>query len=249
MMIVPELSKEGIIEEFHNKIGPAPGAICALAAGNASLFSRICRDNPDISIPLNEMIIDAAAADWTPEHHAEALLDLAGQALTGGFAQKAENILCNLAQKSDPPWKTEASRKILDEVAAGRADRVRFWQSVEVDTVVAEALDRLFPDGFGKVSSDEARVIAPAVLKSGQGIRRLFKLADDELLFPAGDLPLRKKLAETCMSSLTEMSFKNQDTDIERKTYEMLKRVLWNLFFCISYFYLTEPERLLPGTF
>ncbi len=224
VLILPELSKEGIIEEFHNKIGPAPGAICAVAAGNSALFSRICRDNPDISIPLTEMIIDAAAADWTPEHHAEALLDLAGQALTGGFAQKAEDILCNLAQKSDPPWKTEASRKILGEVEAGRADRVRFWQSVEVDTVVAEALDRLFPDGFGKVSSDEARVIAPAVLKSGQGIRRLFKLADDELLFPAGDLPLRKKLAETCMSSLTEMT--DEDTLSSTETEKLLEILL-----------------------
>ncbi len=224
VLILPELSKEGIIEEFHNKIGPAPGAICAVAAGNSALFSRICRDNPDISIPLTEMIIDAAAADWTPEHHAEALLDLAGQALTGGFAQKAEDILCNLAQKSDPPWKTEASRKILGEVEAGRADRVRFWQSVEVDTVVAEALDRLFPDGFSKISSDEARVIAPAVLKSGQGIRRLFKLADDELLFPAGDLPLRKKLAETCMSSLTEMT--DEDTLSSTETEKLLEILL-----------------------
>ncbi|MCK5117751.1 MAG: hypothetical protein KAR44_14235 [Candidatus Aegiribacteria sp.] len=224
VLILPELSKEGIIEEFHNKIGPAPGAICALAAGNSSLFSRICRDNPDISIPLNEMIIDAAAADWSPERHAEALLDLAGQALTGGFSQKAEDILCDLAQKSDPPWKIEASRKILGEVAAGRADRIRFWQCVEVDTVVAEALDRLFPDGFGKVSSDEARVIAPAVLNSGQGIRRLFKLADDELFFPTDDLPLRKKLAETCMSSLAEMT--DEDTLSSTETEKLLEILL-----------------------
>ena len=224
VLILPELSKEGIIEEFHSKIGPAPGAICAVAASNASHFSRICRDNPDLNIPLNEMIIDAATADWTPEQHAEALLDLAERALPGGFSQKAEDILYNLAQKSDPPWKTEASRKLLGEVVAGRADRVRFWQSIEVDTVIAEALDRLFPDGFGKISSDEARVIAPAVLRSGQGIRRLFKLADDELFFPAGDLPLRKKLAETCMSRLAEMT--DEDTLSSTETEKLLEILL-----------------------
>ena len=224
VLIMPELSREGIIEEFHNKIGPAPGAICAVAAGNSLAFSRICRDNPDISIPLNKTIIDAATGDWTPEHHAEALLDLAQQALTSGFPEEAENILSNLARKSDPPWQIEASRMMLGEVAAGRADRIRFWQSVEVDSVVAEALERLFPDGFGKISSDEARVIAPAVLNSGQGIRRLFQLADDELFFPPDDLPLRKKLAETCMSSLVEME--DEDTLSTAETGKLLEILL-----------------------
>ncbi len=224
VLIMPELSKEGIIEEFHNKIGPSPGAICAVAAGNALAFSRNCRDNPGINIPLNETIIDIAIGDWTPENHAEALLDLAEQALSSGFSEKAENILCDLARNSDPPWQTEASRKMLAEVVAGRADRIRFWQSVEVDAVVVEALDRLFPDGFGKINSDEARVIAPAVLSSGQGIRRLFQLADDELLFPPGDIPLRKKLAETCMSSLDEMM--DEDTLSVAETEKLLEILL-----------------------
>ncbi len=206
VLILPELSREGIIKEFHKKIGPAPWAICAVAAGNASVFSRICKNNQDINVPLNEEIIDIATGNWTPEENAEALLDLAEQALSGGFPQKAENILCSIARKSDAPWKTEASWKMLSEVAAGRADRIKFWQSVGVDEVVAEALKRLFPDGFGKISSDEARVIAPAVLKSGQGINRLFQLADDELFFPPDDIPLRKKLAETCMRTLDEMT-------------------------------------------
>ncbi len=221
VLILPELSEEGIVEEFHNKIGSASGAVCAAASGNASAFSSICRNNPGISIPLNETIIDIASLDWTPEENAEALLDLAGQALTAGFPQKAESILCDLALKSDPPWNIEASRKMLAEVVAGKVDRIRFWESVKADTVVAEALDKLFPDGFGKVSTDEARVIAPAVLNSGQGIRRLFKLANDELFFPPDDLPLRKKLAETCMSSLDEMT--DEDTLSTGETGELLE--------------------------
>ncbi|NOQ21963.1 MAG: hypothetical protein GQ565_04845 [Candidatus Aegiribacteria sp.] len=224
VLILPELSGEGIIEEFHKKIGPAPGAICAVAAGDASGFSRICRNNPGISIPLSEEIIDIATGYWTPEENAEALLYLSEQALSGGFSQKAENILCSISEKGDAPWKTEASRKILGEVIAGRADRIRFWQSVEVDTVVAEALERLFPDGFGKISSDEARVIAPAVLKSGHGIRRLFQLADDELFFPPDDVPLRKKLAETCMRNLDEMV--DEDTLSTADTEKLLEILL-----------------------
>ncbi|MCK4807768.1 MAG: hypothetical protein KAT09_08980, partial [Candidatus Aegiribacteria sp.] len=180
ILLLPELSREGIIEEFNKKMGSVPEAICAVASGNGSVFSRICMNNPGISVPLNEEIIDIATGDWTPEENAEALLDLAKQALSGGFSQMAENILCSIAEKSEAPWNVEASRKMLGEVAAGRADRIRFWQSVEVDTVVAEAFERLFPNGFMEISIDEARVIAPLVLKSDQGIGKIFQMADDE---------------------------------------------------------------------
>ncbi|MEN8209529.1 MAG: hypothetical protein ABFR50_09800, partial [Candidatus Fermentibacteria bacterium] len=221
---LPELSKEGILEEFHSKIGSGSEAVCAAAAGNASAFSSICRSNPDISIPLNEAVIDIAMQGWTPEENPEALLDLAGQALLAGFSQKAEDILYNLSQKSDPPWKIQASRKMLDEVAAGKADRIRFWQSVKVPAVLADALDKLYPDGFGKVSSDEARVIAPAVLSSGQGIRRLFKLANDKLFFPSDNIPLRKQLAESCISSLADMA--EEDTLSAAETGELIEILL-----------------------
>jgi len=215
VLLLPELSSEGIIEEFHKKIGPVPKAICALAAGNSSLFSGVCNNNPGISIPLNEEIIDIATGNWTPEENAQVLLDLAEQALSGEYPQKGKDILCSIAEKSDDPWKAEASRRLLALVAAGRADRIRFWQSVEVEEVLAEAFEKFFPDGFKKVSSDEARVIAPAILKSSQSIDKLFKLADDKLFFPPDDVSLRKKLAEACMKSLQERIDENTLSDTE----------------------------------
>lgn len=204
VLLQPELSGEGIIEEFLNKMGPVPRVICAVASGNASVFSRICKNDPGIRIPLNEKIIDIAIGNWTPEENAEALLNLAKYALSSGLTQQTEDILCSIVLKGDSPLKIDASRKLLGEVAAGRADRIRFWQVVEVDEIIDEAVERFFPKGFKKISSDEARVIAPALLKSGKNIKKLFQLAEDELLFPADDIPLRKKLAEACMKSLEE---------------------------------------------
>ncbi|MCD4700405.1 MAG: hypothetical protein K8S24_00970, partial [Candidatus Aegiribacteria sp.] len=221
VLLMPELAREGIIEEFHKKMGPVPRAICAVASGNALVFSRICKNNPGISVPLNEEIIDIATEEWIPEKNAEALLDLAEQVFSGGFLLKAENILCSLAEKSNTPWKEEASRNLLAEVIAGRADRIRFWQSVEDDEVVAEAFERFFPNGFDKINSDEARVIAPAALKSSKSIERLFQLADDELFFPPDDIPLRKKLAEACMKSLDEMM--DEDTLSASETEKLLE--------------------------
>ncbi len=204
VLLQPELSGEGIIEEFLNKMGPVPRVICAVASGNASVFSRICKNDPGIRIPLNEKIIGIAIGNWTPGENAEALLNLAKYALSSGLTQQTEDILCSIVLKGDSPWKIDASRKLLGEVAAGRADRIRFWQVVEVDEIIDEAAERFFPKGFKKISSDEARVIAPALLKSGKNIKKLFQLAEDELLFPADDIPLRKKLAEACMKSLEE---------------------------------------------
>ncbi len=219
LLLVPELSGEGLIKEFVNKIGPVPSAVCAAAESDAADFSRICLNNPDIRIPLTEEIIGIAAGSWTPGgENDRALLDLADQALAGGFTQEVEDILCTIAGKSDSPLQTEASKKLLDMVLDGKTDRIRFWQSVKVSSVVAEALEKLFRDGFDKIGMDEARIIAPAVLDSGQGIERLFQLADDTMFFPHDNIALRRKLAETCMRNLDQMPSEDtlSDSRIEK---------------------------------
>ncbi|MCD4775602.1 MAG: hypothetical protein K8S15_06060 [Candidatus Aegiribacteria sp.] len=205
VLLLPELSREGLNKEFH-AMGVAQAALCAVASANAQEFNRIYEDNPGVSVPLNEKILDIADEHWTPEKNAEALLVLAEQAISGGFSQRAENLLCSIAKNGEEPWKTKSSGKLLSEVEAGNADRIKFWKTVDVNTVIAEALERLVPDGYENISRDEARVIAPVVLRSGQGIRRLFQLADDEMFFPLDDLPLRRQLAETCIKSLNEMT-------------------------------------------
>ena len=209
LLFLPELCGEGLTEEFHT-MGVVPGALCAAAAGNALRFSSICGNNPGIIVPLNDKIFDIADKHWTADKHAEALYNLAEQSINGGFSEKAEDILCNISKNSEDPWKTQASRKLLALVETGNADRIRFWESVESGNVISEALERLLPDGYKDVSREEAQVIAPVVLKSGQGIRRLFQLADDEMFFPSDDLLLRKKLASACIKSLDEMS--DEDT-------------------------------------
>ncbi len=220
LLLLPELCGEGLTEEFHT-MGAVPGALCAAAAGNALRFSSICGNNPGIIVPLNDKIFNIADKQWTPEKHAEALYNLAGQFMNGGFSEEAENILCDISQRSEEPWNTRASRKLLDLVEAGNADRVRFWKSVESGNVLAEALERLLPDGYKEISGEEARVIAPVVLKSGQGIRRLFQLADDKMFFPSDDVPLRKKLAEACIESLNEMP--EEDTLSTAETLKLMQ--------------------------
>lgn len=205
LLLLPELSREGLNKEFH-AMGVASEALCAVASANAQDFNKICEDNPGISVPLNEKILDIASEYWTPEENAEALLNLAEKVASGEFSDRVEDILCGISEKGEEPWKTKASRKMLSEVEAGNADRIKFWESVEVSTVIAEALERLVPDGYEKISRDEAKVIAPVVIASGQGIRRLFQLADDEMFFPFDDLALRKQLAEACIKSLSEMT-------------------------------------------
>ncbi len=223
VLLQPDLSRKGLNEEFHT-MGSAPGAICAVASANAIVFSKICKDNPGISIPLNENILDIVDEYWTPEENAEALIDLVEQIMSGEFSQRAEDILCSIAEKSEEPWKTIASRKLLGEVEAGNVDRIRFWESVEVNTVIKEALERLVPDGYKKISREEAKVIAPAVLSSGQDIRRLFQLANDEIFFPRNDIQLRKKLAETCMKSFNGMT--DEDSLSIAETGKLLDIVL-----------------------
>jgi tetratricopeptide (TPR) repeat protein len=205
VLLAPELSHEGIIEEFHQRVGKVPEALCGAASAKAPVFCRICRENPGIEVKLNEEIIDIASGQWVPEENSEALLYLSEQALKGGFQKRAEDILFSVAGRGEPPWKADASRKLLAEVIAGKADRIRFWRTVEDDEVISEALEKYYYDGFDKISGEEAREMAPAVLKSGQGIRRLFQLADEGTFFPLEDITLRRELAEACMKSLDEM--------------------------------------------
>jgi len=219
VLLLPELSLEGLTAEF-NLMKPVTSALCAAAAANAREFCSISSDNPGMEVPLNEKILDLIEESWTPNQNPDALLYLAPQALSSGFPQRAEDIFCSVIEEGEEPWITQASRMLLDEVEAGNADRIRFWQSIKTGAVIAEALDRLLSDGREKISRDEARVIAPAVLSSGQGIRRLFQLADDDVFFPPDETDLRKQLAETCMKCLKDLT--DEETLSSKETARLL---------------------------
>ncbi|MBN2587438.1 MAG: hypothetical protein JXA64_12175 [Candidatus Fermentibacteraceae bacterium] len=204
VVLLPEIAGEGLLQEFH-RMGPVPRALCALASGNGEEFGRVLRGNDELALPLNESLLKAALSSWSPKSDGEALLLLAGKALSGDFPGEGEDILCSVASTGEEPWKTRASRKLLEEAVSGRVNRIRFWESVDVDTVIADALEQLVPDDYSNIEGEELKVIAPAVLNSGQGMRRLFQLADDEVMFPRDDTGLRRKLAESCLQNLKQM--------------------------------------------
>ncbi|MFO8182863.1 MAG: hypothetical protein R6U39_01685 [Candidatus Aegiribacteria sp.] len=204
ILLDPDTADPGLLKEF-SRMGPVPGALCALAAGDAEGFSAALRGSGDINVPLNGKLLEKAMSSWSSAEEGEALLALAGEAIREGLGEQGEEILCGVASEGAEPWKAEASGKLLEKAETGSVDRVRFWESVSEDTVVAEALEKLVPDDYSGIDEDELRAIATAVLRSGQGIRRLFQLADDDILFPPDDMQLRKELAESCMENLRRM--------------------------------------------
>lgn len=204
VMLLPELAFRGLLKEFHS-LDDIPRAVCQLAEGNAEGFSEVCRKNRSMEIPLNDQLLSGAMEKWKPQQDSEALLILADVALANDFTDQAEDILAGVAVEGPSAWKADASRRLLEAVESEKASRRRFWESVSVDTVIAEALERLLPEDYSSVDREEAKVIAPAVLESGQGIRRLFQLADDDLFFPKEDTHLRRKLAEACLENLEKM--------------------------------------------
>ena len=215
VLLKPELSSEGLLTEFA-QLGPVSKIICSIAAGDSDTFNEIIRGQTDIDIPLTEELLDIAARNWSPVDNAEALSGLVRYASSLGFKKQVEEILCGISLEGGDPWDSIASEKLLREVIAGNAKRTSIWRYVKVDRIVAEALEKLFPDGYDDIDSEEAKAVAEAVLKSGQGVRRLFKLADDRILFPPDDTALRLKLAEACMKILplpgSEDSLSPQET-------------------------------------
>ncbi|MCK5065489.1 MAG: hypothetical protein KAQ97_09410 [Candidatus Fermentibacteraceae bacterium] len=203
VLLKPELSSEHLLAEFA-QIGPVSKSICSIAAGDSDTFTNIIRDQADIDIPLTEKLLDIAIRNWSPVDNAEALSGLVRSASSLGFKKQVEEILCVIALEGKDPWDTIASEKLLREVIAGNAGRTSIWKYVKVNRIIAEALERLFPEGYSDIDTEEAKAVAGAVLKSGQGVRRLFKLADDSMLFPPDDTSLRLKLAEACMKNLPD---------------------------------------------
>lgn len=222
VLLMPELAKEGLLQEFH-RMGPLPRALCGLASGDDEAFTRVMEENPDIGLPLNEQLIDTAVSSWSPAENGEALLTLAGSAIDGDFAGKGEDILCSIASEGPDPWRTQASRRLMEEAAAGRVSRLRFWESVSVDNVIADALERLVPQDYTELDREERKVIAPAVLRSGQGIRRLFQLAEDDVFFPEDDIDLRRELALACIQNLEKM---DEDDALSASETEKLVGIL-----------------------
>lgn len=204
VVLLPEIAGEGLLKEFH-RMGPIPRALCALASGDGEEFSRVLRSSEDLAMPLNPELLEKALSAWKPEEDGEALLLLAGKAVSGDLVAEGEDILCSIASSGEEPWKTRASRQLLEEAVAGRLDRTRFWKSVKADTVIAEAMERLVPDDYATIDAEELKAMAPAVLNSGQGIRRLFQLAEDEAFFPKDNIQLRRQLAESCIRNLEAM--------------------------------------------
>lgn len=200
----PDTADRDLLKEFH-RMGPVPRALCALGGGDAGGFVEALRSNEDVSVPLNGKLIEKAISAWSPVEEGEALLGLADEAIREGYTEQAEDIICSVASEGVEPWRIEASRKLLERAVKGNIDRVRFWESVSEATVIAEALEKLVPDDYGDIDEAELRAIAPAVLRSGQGIGRLFQLADDDVLFPPDDMQLRKALAESCLENLRRM--------------------------------------------
>ncbi len=215
VLLRPELVSEGLLTEFA-QLGSVSRIICSIAAGDSETLNEIIRDQTDIAIPLTEELLDIAIRNWYPADNAEALLGLVRSASSLGFKKHVEEILCSVSLEGVEPWDLIASEKLLREVIAGNAKRNSIWKYVKVDKIIAEALERLFPDGYDGINPEEAKVVAEAVLKSGQGVRRLFKLADDRMLFPPEDTSLRLKLAEACMKTLplpgSEDSLSSQET-------------------------------------
>lgn len=204
LLLEPELAEEGLLQEFH-RMGPVPRAVCALAAGEGEEFARLLRDNGDLNLPLNQALLESGVSAWSPGEDGEPLLALSEQAIGSQFADRGEDLLCLLASQGEEPWRTRASMKLLDSVEKGTTDRTRFWSSVRVDKVIAEAMERLLPDDYSGIDREELKVIAPAVLHSGQGIRRLFQLAEDGQLFPRDDMDLRRELAVKLLESYREL--------------------------------------------
>ncbi|MCD4848393.1 MAG: hypothetical protein K8R76_09390 [Candidatus Aegiribacteria sp.] len=215
VLLKPELSSEGLLTEF-TQLGSVSKIICSIAAGDSDTFNEIIRKQPDIDIPLTEELLDIAIRNWYPADNAEALSGLVRSASSLGFKKQVEEILCGISMEGGEPWDSIASEKLLREVIAGNAKRASIWKYVKVDRIIAEALERLFPDGYDDIGAEEAKTVAEAVLKSGQGVRRLFKLADDTMLFPPDDASLMLKLAEACMKTLpppgSEDSLSSQET-------------------------------------
>ncbi len=216
VFLKPELSSEHLLNEFE-QLGPVSKIVCSIAAGDSDTFNEIIRGQTDIDIPLTEELLDIAIRNWYPVNNAEALSGLVRSASSLGFKNQVEEILCSIALEGGDPWDSIASEKLLSEVIAGNAKRTSIWKYVKVDRIIAEALERLFPEGYDDIDTEEAKAVAEAVLKSGHGVRRLFKLADDEMLFPPDDASLRLKLAEACMRTLPELgaedSLSSQEKD------------------------------------
>lgn len=219
----PDTADLSLLKEFH-RMGPVPRALCALGAGDAAGFSAALRNTGDASVPLNGKLIEKAVSAWSPADEGEALLELAEQAIREGHSELGGDILCGVASEGVEPWSVEASRKLLAQAETGNVSRVRFWESVSEDTVIAEALEKLVPDDYGDIDEAELRAIAPAVLRSGQGIRRLFQLADDDMLFPPGDMQLRRALAESCLENLRRMD--DDDTLSGAETEKLVEILL-----------------------
>ncbi len=203
VLLKPELSSEHLLDEFA-QLGPVSRIICSIASGDSDTFTKIIRDQADIDIPLTEKLLDIAIRNWSPVDNAEALSGLIRSASSLGFKKQVEEILWIIALEGGDPWDSIASEKLLREVIAGNARRTSIWKYVKVDRIIVDALERLFPEGYDDIDTEEAKAVAGAVLKSGQGVRRLFKLADDSMLFPPDDASLRLKLAEACMKNLPD---------------------------------------------
>jgi len=217
VLLEPELVQEGLLQEFH-RMGPASRAVCALAAGDGEEFARILQDNVDLTLPLNEALLESGIEAWSPGSDGEPLLLLSEKVLETPFAGRGEDLLCLLASGGEEPWRTRASMKLLDSVEKGSADRIRFWNSVRVEKVISEAMERLLPDDYSNIDRDELRAMAPAVLHSGQGIRRLFQLAEDGQLFPRDEMDLRRELAVKLLENYRGMKEEDQLSTDEMKS-------------------------------
>lgn len=203
ILLQPELSSENIPLRF-DQIGSIPRAVCSIAAGDSSVFNEILRKHPETDIPLNEELLEIAIGNWSPGKDAEALYGLTRSASYYGYSKYVERILSSVAMEGGDPWSEIASEKLLREVIAGSADSISFWKSVRTGRIITEALERLLPDGYDDINPEEAVFVAAAVLQSDQGIRKLFRLSDDEMFFPPDDITQRIRLGEACMRSLPD---------------------------------------------
>jgi|GEM_PF-1631318 len=154
------------------------GMLLALASCNPQGF--VCRQLPSgVSLPVE--LIDKAHSSWKGIEETDALCQLEKLAEETGHPAQAHEIRKSLALLG-----VDRSSGLLEDALTKSAYRTDFFELCQGRETAGAGMDKLFPDGPCKSSSDEVSAAVDMLIRC-KSIEKLFMVAKDLLESSSGE--------------------------------------------------------------